>query len=110
MASELFDVVSVECLEGHLLRLHFEDGFERVFDMEPWFSRRPFQVLKQTPLFNQARVEYGTVVWPGDIDIDPETLRNGSKPNHYGDSSSCSAEAVLGYCAAEEPVKYGEKG
>ena len=80
MAANLFDVVSVQCRDGHLLRLRFEDGEERLFDMNPWFSRRPYCVLKGSPLFNRAHVEFGTVVWPGEIDIDPETLRNGSYP------------------------------
>ena len=78
MAEDLFDVTAVQCLEGHLLRLRFEDGAVRFFDMGPWLSRKPYCRLRDSALFNQARVEYGTVVWPGEIDIDPETLRNGS--------------------------------
>ncbi len=30
--------------------------------------------------FRQARVEHGTVVWPGNIDIAPETLYDRSEP------------------------------
>ena len=30
--------------------------------------------------FSLARVEYGTVVWPGDVDISPETLYLKSVP------------------------------
>ena len=75
---ELYDVVSVQCREGHLLQLRFEDGEERLFDMAPWFDRKPYGPLRNPAVFNQARIECGTVVWPGDIDIDPETLRNGA--------------------------------
>ena len=81
MGNELLDVVSVQCVDGHLLRLRFEDGVERLFDMKPWFARKPYCVLKDSPLFDLARIEFGTVVWPGEIDIDPETLRNGSRPS-----------------------------
>ena len=35
---------------------------------------KPYNKLKGTPLFRLAKVEYGTVVWPGEIDIAPETL------------------------------------
>ena len=45
-----------------------------MFDMSPWFDRPPYQPLRNPALFNRARVQYGTVVWPGDLDIDPETL------------------------------------
>ena len=74
MPTALHDVVSVSCLEGHLLQLRFDDGVERLFDMAPWLDRAPYQPLRNPALFNRARVEYGTVVWPGGIDIDPETL------------------------------------
>ena len=70
----LHDVVSVECREGHLLQLRFDDGRERVFDMAPWLDRAPYLPLRNPNLFNRARVEFGTVVWPGGLDIDPETL------------------------------------
>ena len=90
MTEEFFDVTSLECHEGHLLHLCFEDGQRRIFDMEPWFGRKPYQVLRSPSIFNQARVEYGTVVWPGEIDIDPETLRNGSMA--IGSHDVCSPE------------------
>ena len=31
-------------------------------------------------MFNSARVEFGTVIWPGDVDISPETLYLRSVP------------------------------
>jgi len=37
-------------------------------------EKHPFLQLKDSPLFLLARVDYGTVVWPGNIDISPETL------------------------------------
>ncbi|MBR6021227.1 MAG: DUF2442 domain-containing protein [Kiritimatiellae bacterium] len=74
MPTALHDVVSVQCLDGHLLRLRFDDGTENLFDMTPWLDRPPYQSLHNPALFNRARVEYGTVVWPNGLDIDPETL------------------------------------
>lgn len=74
MSAPLHDVLSVRCLDGHLLQLRFDDGRDHVFDMSPWFDRPPYQPLRNPALFNRARVQYGTVVWPGDLDIDPETL------------------------------------
>ena len=36
--------------------------------------KKPFAKLLNSPLFFKASVQYGTVVWPGNIDIAPETL------------------------------------
>jgi len=51
-----------------------------LFDMAPYMDRRPFTALKASPLFACAYVDYGTVVWPGNIDIAPETLYDRSLP------------------------------
>ena len=42
--------------------------------------RKPFVELQPQQRFAQARVEYGAVVWPGDIDVAPETLYARSVP------------------------------
>ena len=47
---------------------------KRLFDMTPYLDEKPFTKLKNSPLFMKAKVVYGTVVWPGNIDIAPETL------------------------------------
>jgi hypothetical protein len=40
----------------------------------PYLEKKPYLRLKKLPLFMKASVENGTVVWPGNIDIAPETL------------------------------------
>jgi len=76
----LLDVVKVEARPNYELLLEFENGEQRIFDMAPYMSRRPFVRLNNSPLFMQAHVDYGTVVWPGNIDIAPETLYDRSSP------------------------------
>jgi hypothetical protein len=76
----LYDVTQVKVLSEYLLYLEFENGERRVFDMAPYMDKRPFIRLKGTSLFNLAKVDYGTVVWPGNIDIAPETLYDRSIP------------------------------
>lgn len=76
----LLDVVRVEPQPDYKLFLEFENGEKRVFDMAPLMDKKPFVQLKGSPLFIRARVDYGTVVWPGDIDIAPETLYDRSTP------------------------------
>jgi Protein of unknown function (DUF2442) len=50
------------------------DGTHRRFDMKPLLSVKPWNKVSTLPLFMQAKVAYGTVIWPGEIDIAPETL------------------------------------
>ena len=76
----LLDVTAVEVRPDFLLLLDFENGERRSFDMRPLLERRPFDRLKNAVVFRLARVEDGTVVWPGNIDIAPETLYDRSTP------------------------------
>ncbi len=74
----LLDVVSVEPNKNNTRLLLFENQEKRLFDMTPYLDKKPFTKLKRSPLFMKATVEYGTVVWPGNIDIAPETLWDNS--------------------------------
>jgi hypothetical protein len=76
----LLDVVSVKVHPGYLLELEFENGERRHFDMSPYMAKKPFDRLKNSSVFKCAHVDYGTVVWPGNIDIAPETLYDLSVP------------------------------
>ena len=71
---KLLDIVKVEPRKDYSLLLVFENQEERLFDMTPYLDKKPFAKLKFSPLFMKAKVAYGTVVWPGNIDIAPETL------------------------------------
>lgn len=76
----LLDVVSVKVHPDYQLELEFENGERRIFDMSRYMDKKPFNRLKGSPVFNCANVDYGTVVWPGNIDIAPETLYDRSVP------------------------------
>lgn len=76
----LLDVLSVKPTKDFRLHLEFENGEKRIFDMTPLLGKKPFVRLKGSPLFLAARVDYGTVCWPGNIDIAPETLYDRSVP------------------------------
>ena len=78
--AHLMDVMAVRALPDYKLLLEFENGENRIFDMTPYLGRRPFVQLKDSRLFMLATVDYGTVVWSGNIDIAPETLYDRSQP------------------------------
>ena len=67
-------VVAVQALPNFRLGLTFGNGERRQFDMTPYLHYPVFTPLRNPGYFGLARVEYGTVTWPGEIDIAPETL------------------------------------
>jgi hypothetical protein len=74
----LFDIIRVTPQKDNTLILVFENHETRIFDMTPYLEKKPYRKLKNSPLFMKAMVAYGTVVWPGEIDIAPETLWDNS--------------------------------
>ncbi len=76
----LLDVVKVITTPDFQLELDFENGEHRRFDMRPLLIMRPWNRIAAEPLFHRAAVAYGTVIWPGEIDISPETLYDDSVP------------------------------
>lgn len=76
----LLDVVSVKAKPEYMLELEFENGEIRLFDFAPYLEKKPFDRLKETTSFYGAHVNYGTVCWPGELDIAPETLYDNSVP------------------------------
>lgn len=76
---KLLDVIDVKPRKDNTLLLVFENREKRVFDMKPYLDKKPFLKLKNLPLFMKATVAFGTVIWPENIDIAPETLWDHSK-------------------------------
>ena len=64
-------VTPMPCL---LLALKFVDGRRATFDVSPFVHFPVFERLKDPAYFNRAKVDHGTVAWPGGIDFDPDTL------------------------------------
>ena len=74
------DVVRVIPRSDFQIDIEYDNGERRRFDMQPLLSMKPWNRITAPAIFSLAAVDYGTVVWPGEIDIAPETLYVDSVP------------------------------
>jgi len=67
-------VVAVRANDDFSLDLKFNDGSARRFDVKPYLEYGIFNELKDKDYFRRVKVAFGTVQWPNEQDISPETL------------------------------------
>lgn len=72
-------VKTVVAKEGYRLEIAFSNGEVGVYDCTPILDFGVFKELQDLGYFKQARVVGGTVVWPHEQDICPDTLYEDSK-------------------------------
>lgn len=65
-------VKAVEVCPDYKLLLTFNNGEKKIFDAKPLLAVAMYQ--KHDAVFSAAHVEFGTVVWPGDMDVSPDML------------------------------------
>lgn len=78
------DVAEVQVLDGFRLHVRFYDGLEGQVDMgallhSPYAG--VFGQLADPVRFAEAYVEYGAVIWPGEIDLAPDAMYTEIKKN-----------------------------
>lgn len=67
-------VIAVKANEDFSLELKFNDNRIRKFDARPYLDVGVFTELKDIGYFKQVRIAFGTVQWPHEQDISPDTL------------------------------------
>jgi len=67
-------VIAVTANDDFSLDLRFNDGSVKRFDAKPYLDYAFFIELKDPNYFKQVRIAFGTVIWPHEQDISPETL------------------------------------
>jgi len=73
-------VVAVVPNDDYTLTLTFTNGEVRRYDMKPLLGRGIWQELQNIGYFRCVRVALGTVEWPHEQDICPDTLYLYSEP------------------------------
>jgi hypothetical protein len=73
-ASAPWRAVSVDVQDGQSFRVRFVDGLAGWVRMEPSHLTGVFAALRDEAIFRQARIEYGAVTWPGEIDLAPDAM------------------------------------
>jgi hypothetical protein len=79
---DMLEIRNVEPLEGRTVRLTLSDGEVVVRDLSDLLHGPLFDpIAADDAAFRRVAVDLGTLVWPGHIDIAPETLIwNGPSP------------------------------
>ena len=72
-------VISVVAKDDYKLEIEFANGEAGVYDCAPLLDFGVFQELRDLGYFKQVRAEGGTVAWPHEQDICPDTLYEDSK-------------------------------
>jgi hypothetical protein len=67
-------VISVRAKDNYKLELEFDNGEMGTYDCAPLLNFGVFQELRDEQYFRQVRAEGGTIVWPHEQDICPDTL------------------------------------
>jgi len=61
-------------MEGYKLRIEFNNGESGEYDCTPLLEFGVFKELKNVQYFKSVMVVGGTVAWPNEQDICPDTL------------------------------------
>lgn len=66
--------ISAKPLDNYKVAVVFNNGQRGIFDCKYLLDYEMSASLADYSLFNQVRVEHGTLCWPNDIDVAPETV------------------------------------
>ena len=86
-------ITDVEPLDGHRLRVAFNDGVVREIDCGFLLHGTLSEPLKGLSYFQQVRVDEDsrTIVWPNGLDPAPEVLHDPERFQLHGDRSQHAA-------------------
>jgi len=72
----IHDIIFVEPLNDFFLKVTFDDGFTKAFDMKPFIGGGISEELKNPSFFRKVYIDNGALTWPNGYDFCPVFLRN----------------------------------
>ena len=67
-------VKAAEALDNYKLKVHFDNGEVKEFDVAPFLDKGIFVELKDEEYFSKVSVAFGAVQWPNEQDFSNDTL------------------------------------
>ena len=66
--------ISAKPLQDYKVAVEFNNGVSGIFDCKYLLDYEMSATLADYSIFRQVRAEHGTLCWPDDIDVAPETV------------------------------------
>lgn len=66
--------VKVEPLKNYILKITFDNGEIRKFDVKPYMTHKVFKELKSLAIFNTVKIAGLSIEWENGADICPDEL------------------------------------
>ena len=72
----MYRIITVSSVRPYIIQIRFDDGIEKMIDLEPVLYGEMYGSLRDEKLFEKVEIdtETGTVQWPNGADFDPATL------------------------------------
>jgi hypothetical protein len=76
MRHPIYKIVAVRCVRPYSIQIRFDNGIEKMIDLEPVLHGVMYGPLRERDLFEKVEIdpEVGTIQWPNGADFDPATL------------------------------------
>ncbi len=67
-------VRNVQVQPDYMLCITFNNDEQKLFDVKPYLRKGIFSSLQDYSQFKQVKTFNGSILWPGDLDLCPDTL------------------------------------
>lgn len=78
--NDFIRVKDAKALEPYKVLITFTNGEKKVFDASPYLDFGVFTALKDPVFFAKVKPCMGTISWPNEIDLCPDTVYQKSIP------------------------------